>query len=433
MMRVSPMLKDNELETRKRNRLGDDGVETLKRVQSSSPPRQKKTGSAMGKRLFIGLALLLVVLGIYRVTQTQEAAAAKKQAGAGTPPVPVIAGTVAMKDVPIYLDGLGTVQALNTVTVHSRVDGQLVKVAYDEGQEVKAGDLLVRIDPAPYDAALEQAVGKKGQDVAQLANARLDLVRYTDMFAKKVISSQQLDTQKALVDQLDAAVKADQAAIDAAQVQVNYTQIVSPIDGRTGVRLVDQGNIVHAADTGGLVVITQLQPIFVVFTLPEQNLGEIHKHTATGEQMTVLAVDRDNQTVLDEGALTVINNQIDTTTGTIELRATFPNKNLQLWPGQFVNARLHLATQKGGLVVPASVIQRGPDGPYAFVIKPDQTVEICPVKVAQIDNNQALVASGLQVGEHVVVDGQYKLQDGSRVKSGDKSSVKHTESGSELK
>jgi multidrug efflux system membrane fusion protein len=434
------MLKNDELQTRERG----GGVEPVKRMRQPAPeqprqPRQpikSKSGSTtlmrLLKRLFFGLALLLVVLGIYRVKQTQEAAAAKKQA-AVIPPVPVIAGAVAMKDVPIYLDGLGTVQALNTVTVHTRVDGQLVKVAFTEGQDVKEGDLLAQIDPAPFQAALGQAVAKKGQDVAQLANANLDLTRDADMFAKKVISSQQLDTQKALVAQLAATVKADQAGIDSAQVQLDYTNIVSPIAGRTGIRLVDQGNIVHAADTGGLVVITQLRPISLLFTLPEQNLADIHKRTAAGEEMTVLAVDRDNQTVIDEGTLSVINNQIDTTTGTIQLKATFPNKNLQLWPGQFVNARLHLTTRKSGLVVPASVIQRGPNGPYAFVIKADQTVEIRPVKTTKADANDVLIESGLKVGEKVVVDGQYKLQDGSAVKIGDKNAVKHTESGSELK
>ncbi len=404
--------------SRERPAASDPLMRTPQPRTAPEPVLQSRRGSSRRRKLWIGLAVLLVVLGIYQITRTQQAAAARKRAVAGTPPVPVIAGNVEMKDVPIYLDGLGTVQALNTVTIHTRVDGQLVKVAFKEGQDVKTGALLARIDPAPFQAALEQAEAKKGQDAAQLANANLDLARYQDMFAKKVISSQQLDTQKALVDQLGAAVKADQAGIDSAQVQLDYTTILSPIAGRTGIRLVDEGNIVHAADAGGLVVITQLQPISVVFTLPEQNLSEIHKHTAAGEELTVVAVDRDNQTVLDEGTLSVINNEIDTTTGTIQLKATFPNKNLQLWPGQFVNARLLLTTKKGGLVVPASVVQRGPNGPYAFVIKSDHTVEIRPVQTARADNNEVLIQSGLKAGERVVVDGQYKLQDGSAVKVG---------------
>lgn len=348
----------------------------------------------------------------------------------------MVAGNVVRKDVPIYLDGLGTVQAFNTVAVRVRVDGQLVKVAFVEGQDVRAGDLLAQIDPAPCKAALGQAIAKKNQDAAQLANARLDFARDTDMLAKKVIAQQQYDTQKALVDQFDATVKSDQAAIDSAQVQLDYTTIVSPLDGRTGIRLVDQGNIVHATDTNGLVVITQLHPVSMVFTLPEQTLNEIHKQMASGE-LTVLAVGRDNSTVLAEGKLSVIDNQIDTTTGTIKLKATFSNDDFQLWPGQFVNARLHLATRKDGLVVPASVIQRGPDGSYAFVIKEDQTVEIRPVKVAQSSNNVALIEQGLKEGESVVVDGQYKLQAGSHVKlsmlsAGTKPKALPTSGGSEL-
>ena len=253
----------------------------------------------------------------------QRAANAKKAAASrATPPVTITAGVVKHKDVPIYLDGLGTVQAYNTVTVHARVDGELMKVAFTEGQDVRAGDLLVQIDPAPYKAQLEQNVAKKAQDAAQLANARLDLTREVALVTAKIDSQQVYDTQKALVDQLDATVKADQAAIDSAKVQLDYTTINSPLSGRTGIRLVDQGNIVHAADTNGVVIITQLKPISVVFTLPEQTLVQLHQH---GEQdsFKVLAVDRDNSTPLDEGMLTVIDNQIDTTTGTVRLKATF--------------------------------------------------------------------------------------------------------------
>ncbi len=331
-------------------------------------------------------------------------------------PVPIVAGTVVQKDVPIFLDGLGTVQALNTVTVRARVDGELKKVSFTEGQDVKAGDVLAQIDDAPFRAQFDQAQAKRGQDEALLKNAVLDLERNAELIVKKVISPQQYETQKALVAQLEAAVKADEAAIQTTRVQLDYTTVISPIAGRTGIRVVDQGNVVHATDARGLVVITQLQPITLAFTLPAQNLGEIHRQESKGEQLEVMAVDRDNRTVLDSGKLTVIDNQIDTTTGTIVLKATFPNKDLQLWPGQFVNARLLLAVRKQGLVVPASVVQRGPDGAYAFVIKSDLTVEMRPVTVARIEQGEALIESGLQAGERVVVDGQYKLQPGSKVR-----------------
>jgi multidrug efflux system membrane fusion protein len=243
----------------------------------------------------------------------------------------------------------------------------------------------------------------------------LDLQRDAELVAQKIATQQAYDTQKALVDQLVATVKDDQAAIDSAKVQLNYTTVVSPLDGRTGIRQVDQGNIVHAVDPNGLVVITQLRPISLVFTLPEQTLGQIQQEAAPAG-ITVLAVDRDNSTTLGEGKLAVIDNQIDTTTGTIRLKANFPNDDLRLWPGQFVNARLLLSVRKGGLVVPASVVQRGPEGPYAFVIKPDQTVEIRPIKVAQIEKDEALIDDGLKPNEQVVVDGQYRLQVGSHVK-----------------
>lgn len=366
----------------------------------------------MSNTQIIGLVSLLLVIGGCRP-------GAGKSPAAGAPPVPVVAGRVAQKDVPIYLDGLGTVQAFNAVTVHVRVDGELKKVAFAEGQDVQAGDVLAQIDPDPFRAQLEQAEAKKAQDEAQLANARLDLARFTEQLAAKIVAQQTFDTQTALVNQLTATVKADEAAASLARVQLAYTTISSPLDGRTGVRLVDQGNIVHASDANGLVVVTQLKPISVVFTLPEQSLPAIQKEHAAGD-IAVLAVDRDNRTILGTGKLAVIDNQIDVTTGTIRLKATFPNEDLRLWPGQFVNARLLLTTRKGGLVVPAAVVQRGPDGPYAFVIKADKdekVVAIQPVKVAQIENGEALIDEGLHADDEVVVDGQYRLQPGSKVKT----------------
>ncbi|MHA3775316.1 efflux RND transporter periplasmic adaptor subunit [Verrucomicrobiota bacterium sgz303538] len=392
-------------------------------------------------RRFLHLLVSAIVFGLMAAAllqyfQNRQAAvqASSRQPPQG--PIPVIAGAVIQKNEPIYLDGLGTVQALNTATVRSRVDGQLEKVSFVEGQDVRAGEVLAVIDPAPFKASLEQAAAKQNQDQAQLANAKLDLTRYSELISRKVIAAQQYDTQKALVAQLEAAVRTDAAAVESAKINLNYATIVSPFNGRTGIRLVDPGNIIHAADPNGIVVITQLQPIALLFTLPEQNLTEIHRHTAAGETMGVLAVDRDNRTVLDEGKLSVIDNRIDTTTGTIRIKAIFPNPTHQLWPGQFINARLHLTTRKGGLVVPASVIQRGPNGPYAFVINDDETVDIRPVKVGQIDNGEALIDEGLQAGERVVVDGQYKLQPGSRVSDDHPEAVRSSKAGtpgSELK
>jgi membrane fusion protein, multidrug efflux system len=377
----------------------------------------------------IGLTLVAVA-GIVAVRYFMNGEASKGRPagadrGAQQPPVPVVAGAVEKKDVPIYLDGLGTVQALNTVTVRARVDGEIKKIAFVEGQDVKAGELLVQIDDAPYLATYDQAVAKKAEDEAQLANAQRDLERYNDLAGKKVISSQQLDTQKALVRQFAATVNADEAAVESAKVQLDYTKVVAPISGRTGIRLVDQGNVVRAGDLTGLVVLAQFQPISLVFTLPEQTLTSIDKEAAAAGKLRVLGVDRDNKTVLDEGTLSVIDNQIDTTTGTIRLKATFPNERLQLWPGQFVNARLLLSVRKDGLVVPASVVQRGPQGTFAFVIKADETVEIRPVKIGPIEKGEALIEEGLELGERVVVDGQYKLQPGSRVKMGDAAGKPH--------
>ncbi len=381
------------------------------------PPRDFATTHFPWKTVLIVVILLGVVTFIALKRKHPEAAESKKGGrgpGAGAPIAAVI-GTVQQKDFPIYLDALGTVQAFNTVTIRSRVDGQLLKLGFQEGQDVRTGDLLAQIDPEPLRTQVAQAEAKKAQDEAQIENARIELKRDETLLASKIVSQEIYDAQKATVNQLDAAVKADQAAIDNAKVQLNYTTITAPIDGRTGLRLVDQGNMIRSGDSNGIVVLTQLKPISLIFTLPEQYLREIQGQDAGA--MKVLAVDRDNSTILDEGTLTVIDNQIDTTTGTIRLKATFQNTALKLWPGQFVNARLLLSVQKNGLVVPASVVQRGPEGAYAFVVRDDMKVEMAPVKVAQIDKGQALIESGLEPGQRVVVDGQYKLQPGSTVKA----------------
>ena len=334
------------------------------------------------------------------------------------PPVPVVETKVLKKDVPIYLNGLGNVQGFNTVTVRSRVDGQIDKVAFTEGQEVHKGDLLVKIDPKPFKASLDQAIARKAQDEALLANAKLDLDRNTKLLAEKAVPEQKVDTQKALVAQLEATVHADQAAVDSAQVQLSYTTILSPIDGRAGLRLVDEGNVVRSSDLTGLVVISQLKPIVVIFTLPEKHLPVIQSEMGKAK-MKVIALGRDNNVELGEGELLVVDNQIDMTTGTIKLKAAFPNDNTTLWPGQFINARLLVTTRKDGLTVPASVIQHGPDSTYAFVIKEDQSAEMRTVEVEQYEDGLALIKSGLQAGERVVVDGQFRLQRGSKVKTGD--------------
>lgn len=359
----------------------------------------------------------LVAAGWYFRPATSAAPGPGRRGGGGGlgGPTPVIAGVVEQKDVPIYLDGLGTVQAFNTVLVRPRVDGELQEVAFTEGQEVKKGDLLAVIDPRPLQAVNDQAVAKKAQDEAQLANARLVLDRNADLIKKKVLDQQSYDASRFNVDQLQAGVQGDQAALENAQTQLSYTRVTAPIDGRVGVRTVDQGNIVHASDAGGLVTITQLHPISVVFTLPEQNVQAVLAQSKAPEGLKVTAVERSNVTKLGEGTLAVVDNQIDQTTGTIRLKATFPNEDLKLWPGQFVNARLLLTTRKAGLVIPEGVVQRGPQGTYAYVVKPDQTVEMRAIKVAQSEDGVALIDDGLKVGEEVVVDGQYKLQPGAKV------------------
>jgi multidrug efflux system membrane fusion protein len=390
----------------------------------------EKPGASGLKMAVIVVLCLLVVAGAVWLSRRHTATANKTGPGARSmemPPVPVVALSVVQKDVPIYLNGIATVQAFNTVTVRARVDGQVTKIAFTEGQDVHAGDLLAQIDPDPFNAALQQAIAKKAQDEAQLANAHIDLNRYSEMVTNGAVSSQQYDTQKALLNTLVATVNADQAAIDSAKVLLAYTTIVSPIDGRTGIRLIDQGNIVHATDQNGIVVITQLKPISVVFILPEQTLGPIQQQTQGADpHLTVVAVSQDNTNVLGEGKLAVIDNQIDPFSAQIKLKATFPNTDLRLWPGQFVYARLLLSVRKGCVVVPDSVIQRGPEGAFAFVIKDDQTVETRPIKVAaempaQVKQGEDIIEDGLHAGERVVLEGQYKLQQGTRVKLADAS------------
>lgn len=329
-------------------------------------------------------------------------------------PVPVLAATPKVQDVPVYLDGVGAIRALNTVTVRSQVDGKLIAVKFTEGQDVKKGDVLGEIDPALYQATYDQAVAKKAQDEAQLANQRIDLTRYEQLAATNAGSKQQADTQRAAVAQTEALVKADQAAIDNAAATLSYTKIVAPLSGRAGLRQVDQGNIIHAADTTGLVVITQLQPIAVWFSLPQQQIMRVNAAAAKG----VLSVDvfgNDGVTVIDTGKLTGIDNQVDQTTGTLRLKAEFPNANYQLWPGQFVNVRLKVETLSRALVVPTSAVQRGPIGTFSYIIGEDNVVSAKPVTVTQQNEHDAVIASGLTANDKVVTTGFANLSDGSKV------------------
>src|SRR3979490_280659 len=332
------------------------------------------------------------------------------------PPAPIVAGTVTQHDVPIYLSGVGTVIAYNTDIVRAQIQGQINSINFTEGQTVHAGGLLAQIDPRPYQALIDQYTGNLERDQAQLINAQANLARYTTLGEKGWATPQLLETQKAEGGPLQAAIKADQALIDAAKVQLSFTRLTSPIDGVAGIRQIDVGNIISPSTTNGLVVVTQIDPISLIFTLPETNLPQIQQQQQkTKAPLPVLAYSQDDTIQLDQGVLGLIHNEILQTTGSIQLKANFDNKSNRLWPGQLVNARLLVDTRHNGLTVPAAVVQQGSKGPYAYVVNPDSTVAIRPIKVAQISDGQALIDSGLKANEQVVVDGQYKLQPGTHV------------------
>ena len=358
------------------------------------------------------LVAMAVGAGVLFVHRVRLEAAPSPTAAA--PLVPVVAGVVAKQDVPIFLRGVGTVIAYNTLVVRSQIQGQITRIAFTEGQSVKAGDLLAEIDPRPYQAQLDQVIATRDRDQAQLANALGNLDRYNQLLSKGWATPQLVDTQKAQVAQLQNAIKADEALIEAARVQLSYTQLTSSIPGVTGVRQVDVGNIIHPTDPNGLVVVTQLQPISVIFSLPETDLPKIQQQMASGA-LTAMAYTQDDKVRLDAGKLSLIDNEILQTTGTIRLKAEFPNPNHQLWPGELINVRLLLQTRHDGLTIPAQAVQQGPNGTYAYVINPDNTVAQRPIKVAQTEDGQSLIDAGLKASERVVVDGQYKLQPGSRV------------------
>src|SRR3954454_1780499 len=388
-------------------------------------PDQKQTARPAGRvarvagrarRRTVSIFITLLILGGLAYigwTSLQQKQAANRGQRPDLP-VPVLAATPRIQDVPVYLEGVGSVRALNNVLVRAQVDGKLIAVNFTEGQDVKKGDILGEIDPAIYKAQYDQAVAKKAQDEAQLANMRLDLTRYQQLAASNAGSKQQADTQRAVVAQQEALVQADQAAIDNAQTTLGYTKIIAPLSGRAGLRQVDQGNIIHASDATGLVVITQLQPISVQFSLPQQQIVRVNAASAKGA-LSVDVFGNDGTTVADTGTLKGIDNQVDPTTGTLKLKAEFPNANFQLWPGQFVNVRLKVETLPHALVIPASGAQRGPAGTFSYVIGEDDTVTAKPIAVIQQNETDAVIGSGLTPTDRVVTTGFANLADGSKV------------------
>src|SRR5215469_1664564 len=378
---------------------------------ASEKPRPTRLRSS----LFAGIVIVAVAIGgyagwHYRWSDNPSAMALAVAA------IPVAIATAQQRDVPIYLTGLGTVQAFNTVTIRTQVDGQLVRVAFTEGQEVKTGDLLAQIDPRTYQAALDQTIARKAQDEANLANAKLNLQRYSALASQDFASRQQLDTQRALVAQIEAQIQSDQAAIVAAQTQLGYTTITSPLDGRTGIRLVDQGNIVHTTDASGLVIITQLRPISVIFTLPEGRLTTIQSAMASGP-VPLFAMNRDADRPLAQGTLAVLDNEIDQATGTLRFKGTFPNDDGALWPGLFVNIRLQAEIARNVVTVPSTALQQGPDGYYVYIVRPDDAAEKRPLKVGHIGDGLAIIEAGVAVDEEVVTAGQSRLEPGARVET----------------
>jgi membrane fusion protein, multidrug efflux system len=359
----------------------------------------------------IAIVLTAVAAGLWRRATPEHARAAQSNA---PPAVQVTVATAARHDVPIYLSGLGTVQASITVSIHAQVDGTLQEVPFAEGQQVHKGDVLAKIDPRLFQAALDQAKAKKAQDEAQLIAADKDLVRFTTLGDKGFETQQNIDQQQAKVDQLKGSIEADVAAIESAQTQLDYTTIVAPSDGRMGVRLVDPGNIVHAADQTAIATLTQTRPIAVLFTLPSRSLDDVRDAMARGP-VEVTAFDQDNRAALGTGQLLLVDNVIDQTTATIRLKAMFPNDDERLWPGEFVNARLLLETRHQALTIPSSAVQRGPNGLFAWVVTAGGPAEMHPLRVGPTSGDQAVVVAGLAEGDRVVTDGQYRLQQNAPV------------------
>lgn len=389
-------------------------IKTSPRPDTAAPPPKPKS------RWWLWL-LILAVLGyggylVFRsLSKTAAPAPGPRGASMAGRSVPVVAAAAQRGNLPVYLRGLGSVTAFNTVTVRSRVDGQLIRVAFQEGQFVKQGDLLAEIDPRPYEVQLAQAQGQMERDVAQMNDAKVNLSRYEALYAEKVIAKQQLDTQKAAVDQFQGALVADQSQIDSAKLQLTYSKITAPISGRVGLRLVDQGNMIRSSDVNGLVVITQVQPIAVLFTIPADNLPPVLKKLRGQSRLPVDAFDRAGSTKLATGYLLTLDNQIDQTTGTSRLKAVFENRDHILFPNQFVNIRLLLDTKKNVVTIPTAAIQRGPSGTFVYAVKSDKTVEVRPITAGISEGNSTEVDAGLAEGDLVVTDGQEKLKDGSKV------------------
>jgi membrane fusion protein, multidrug efflux system len=386
------------------------------------PNRPRK---ALGRRWWT-FVLLVALIGTGTAaylmkSENKRLPGAKPEAGPPVRPVAVAVEAARQGDMPIYLNGLGSVTPLNTVTVKSRVDGQLMEVLFQEGQIVKSGQLLARIDPRPFEVQLTQAEGQMARDQALLKNALLDLDRYRDLWRQDSVPKQQLDTQEALVRQYEGNLKVDQGQIDNAKLQLTYCRITAPISGRVGLRLVDAGNIVHAADPNGLVVITQLQPISVIFSLPEDNIPQVLGQLKAGRRPEVLALDRDQRNTLARGHLLTIDNQIDSTTGTVRLKALFENQDHQLFPNQFVNARLLAELRKGVIIIPAAAIQQGPQGAFVFVVNANRTVSVRPVSAGESQGGEVAIKSGLTGGERVVVDGADRLREGAKAELREKS------------
>jgi membrane fusion protein, multidrug efflux system len=371
----------------------------------------------MNRKFLISTVLLAAAIaGGSLFHLTRAASVQQPKAPASMPTIPVVASVVTQHDVPIYLTGVGTVIAYNTDVVRAQIQGQIISINFTEGQKVRAGDLLAQIDPRPYQALVDQYVGNLERDQAQLANAQANQKRYNQLGNQGWATPQLMETQNAQVGQLQAAIKTDQALIEGAKVQLSFTRLTSPIDGVVGIRQIDVGNIISPSTANGLCVVTQLDPISLIFTLPETVLAQIQQQQEkTKGPLAVIAYNQDNTIKLGQGQLGLVNNEILQTTGSIQLKANFPNKENRLWPGELINARLLLDVRHNGLTVPAAVVQQGPNGPYAYTIGPDHTVSIRQIKVAQISDGQALIDSGLSANEEVVVDGQYKLQPGVHV------------------